>query len=99
MLGLENVSLYSDAGRALRGFRLLQVLDRRGRRLGTRLYTINEFGHEYPIVYAAIKERQENIGEHVTQYHVAVAMGLSRSRFTDYLREYGQPWPPIEQIE
>lgn len=91
LLGLERVSRLGDANRVLRGLKLLRLIEQRGRPAGSRDVPREQFVTDYPRAYA---EEHDRMGERPSQHEVAAAMGLPRSTFTRYLKEYHLPWPP-----
>ncbi len=93
LIGLERVAKIGDAERALRGLKLLRLLDQRGRKKGREIPPV-QFAAEFEKAY---KEVQALLGHRPTQYDVASEMGMGRSTLTDYLQDYkkfGIVWPP-----
>lgn len=93
MIGLERVTSIRDAQKALRGLKLLRLLDQRGRKAGREIPP-DQFNTELIKAYKQVLAR---LGHRPTQYDVAAEMGMGRSTLTDYLRDYkefGIGWPP-----
>jgi hypothetical protein len=74
-----------------RAIKLLRAVEKRGRPLGTRRYTREEFHAAYPGADAQAERRR---GRHRTDNDRARAMGVSDSTMKRYLREYGRPSLP-----
>ena len=92
--GLEAVTRFGDAQRALRGLRLLRLLDERGRPKGSRSVPKAEFRAKLPTFYFAYVDQH---GEPPSQEWLADQFGVelrTLARYLDEDRRDGIPYPP-----
>jgi hypothetical protein len=94
--GLELVTRQSDAERALRGLRLLRLVDKRGRKPGSRTWSKERFVPALLAAYHACADRSAyETGDYAaTERAVALELGISHRSFCRYLEKYQILWPP-----